>query len=129
MNSIEGKSVETKKTEEQVASFFDVFVDKEVNGEDFNDIAGDAEFFRDELIPNSLEFYLDIMTSDFEDEDMEEGEEGEDTDEELKQAPKGGKKAKNVLLYFTFYFFKFYLIIIKNVNKFLGKLFYFLNDF
>lgn len=98
-----------------MASFFDVFVDKEVTGEEFNDIAGDAEFFRDELIPNSLEFYLDIMASESDDEDMEEGEEGEDTDED-KQPLKGAKKGKKVIKYFSFFIILlFYKLNIKPI--------------
>ncbi len=80
-------------------------MDKDVSGDEFNDIAGDAEFFRDELIPNSLEFYLDIMASDFEDEDMDEHEEGEDSDEDAKKPAKGAKKGKKVKEIFSFFYY------------------------
>lgn len=90
---LEGKkTIETKKVEEKVNSFFDVFEDKEIIGDEFNDIAGEAEFFRDELIPNSLELYLNIVDDQSEGE-MEEIEEAEDEEDELNPA-KGGVKDK-----------------------------------
>lgn len=95
---IEGKSIETRKIEEKVNSFFDVFEDKEIVGDEFNDIAGEAEFFRDELIPNSLELFLDIVDDESEGE-MEEIEEGEDQEDELepvKAVTKDKKKGKKV---------------------------------
>jgi hypothetical protein len=89
-------------------------VDKEVVDEEFNDIAGDAEFFRDELIPNSLEFYLDIMASEADD-DIEEDEEGEeDTDENTKQSANAAKKEKKVnkfSFFLLFYLINFFIII------------------
>jgi hypothetical protein len=87
-----GKNVEVKTTEKVVESFFNIFADQEK--EDL--YPDEAEFIQDDLIPNSLEYYLNIMTAD-EDYEDEEGEysndDDEDEDEEDKKK-KGGKQKK-----------------------------------
>lgn len=88
-----GKKVETKTTEKLVPSFFDVFAD-----ETKDDLPPDEDnFFKDDLFPNSLEYYLNL----FDEEDFDDGEDYEDEDEEdedddddagNKKKPKAGKK-------------------------------------
>jgi len=89
-----GKKVEIKKTEKVVPSFFDIFADQ--NKEDT--YADDGSFFKEDLLPNSFEYYLDILDEDmggedFEDEDDEGIDDDDDDDEEEKHA-KHGKKPK-----------------------------------
>ena len=50
---------------EDVDSFFNTFKSPEKNDEGFLTEAKDeAEFYREDLIPNSMEYYLDIMGGD-----------------------------------------------------------------
>lgn len=85
-----GKSIETKTTENDVDTFFDIFVDEK--GEDI--LQDEPEFIREELLQDALEYYLDIHPSEhFGADDYDEDEEDEDD-----EAPKGkGKKVKNAL--------------------------------
>jgi nucleosome assembly protein 1-like 1 len=87
-----GKSVETKKVESLVPSFFDIFADTSKDDPQANE---EANFWKDDFFGNSLEYYLNIIDSDFfgEGEDFE-GEEDED-DEDDEEKPKKAKKAKN----------------------------------
>jgi len=64
---------------EDTESFFSiVFVSATTKEQDKLDFSKeDAEFFREDLVPNSMEYYLDIMGND-EEYDDEEGEECED---------------------------------------------------
>jgi hypothetical protein len=81
-----GKKVETIKQEEFVPSFFDLFADQ--SKEDYPSEEGN--FFKDDLLPNSLEYYLNIMDEPMEGlDDFEEGEDEEDEDDEDE-----GKKKK-----------------------------------
>lgn len=53
-----GKSVQTITKEIEVESFFDIFKDKE--GDEMQ--GTEAEFFKDDLIPFSLEYYLNYVS-------------------------------------------------------------------
>jgi len=62
---------------EDIESFFTIFFNATKETQEKLDFARqDAEFFREDLVPNSMEYYLDIMDGD--DECGEEGEECED---------------------------------------------------
>jgi len=77
--------------EKIVPSFFDLFADQ--SKEEFS-ASEEANFFKDDLFPNSLEYYLDIMTFDFQDdEDDEDDDEDDDegSDDEPEQKPKAKK--------------------------------------
>jgi nucleosome assembly protein 1-like 1 len=84
-----GKKIEVKKTETIVPSFFDIFADQ--TKEDLP--SNEGTFFKDDLLPNSLEYYLNIM-DDFEDDEDEddEDEEDEDEDDEDDEEDGAGKK-------------------------------------
>lgn len=85
-----GKSVEVKKTETIVPSFFDNFPGKEESGEEIiAELVQQSEFIRDELIANSTEMYLDIH----QDGGMDDPEESEE-DEPIFSAKKNDKKRK-----------------------------------
>ncbi len=93
---LEGKSIETKKTEEVVPSFFDIFVSEENNDDGSSDIVPQADFIRDDLMCNSMEYFLDIYESeDYSgcgescEEDDEEGEH-----EHAHKKKKGGEEKK-----------------------------------
>ena len=89
-----GKKIEVKKTETIVPSFFDIFADQTKEDSPSNE----GTFFKDDLFPNSLEYYLNIMddNEEGEDEDFEddEDEEDEDDDEEDGAGKKKAAKAK-----------------------------------
>jgi hypothetical protein len=51
--------LETKITEKEVKSFFDIFRDEEYSKEMLD--AGEAEFIRSDLLPYSIEHYLNIV--------------------------------------------------------------------
>ena len=86
-----GKKIEVKKTETIVPSFFDIFAEE--TKEDTTDNQG--TFFKDDLLPNSLEYYLNIMDDD--DEEFEDDEDEEDEDEEDEEdAGPGRKKSAKV---------------------------------
>jgi len=90
-----GKSIETKKTETDVPSFFDIFVAEESNANGESDIPSQAEFIRDELLLNSMEMFLDIQESDdysMDDEEEEEDDDEEDDDTKKKSKKKGDSK-------------------------------------
>jgi hypothetical protein len=93
-----GKKVEIKKTETLVPSFFDIFADQ--TKEDFP--TNEGAFFKDDMLPNSLEYYLNIM-DDFEDGeggdslDDEEDEDEESEDDDDRAAKKKPAKAKKPL--------------------------------
>jgi len=86
-----GKKVETKKIEKTVKSFFDFF-----NDHDKGDlVAGDdGAFIKDDLIPNALEYYLDILAEEDDYDDDFDGEDDGDDDEEDSPSPKKNTKAK-----------------------------------
>jgi len=77
-NKKKSGNVKTTTTHEDVDSFFGIFKSlnaKEVDDEyEVNEADREAEFVRDDLIPNALGYYLDIIELD-EDEDEEEEEE------------------------------------------------------
>jgi|ERR1712032_252236 len=78
-----------------VPSFFDIFVAEESNENGLSEIPQQAEFVRDELLLNSLEYYLDIYESDDDDDsdDWEDDEESEeDEGKEKKSKNKGDSK-------------------------------------
>lgn len=67
------------------------------------EILEQADFFRDEFVHNSLEFYCDIFEEDFEDEEDEEEEE----EPKPKKAKKKAQKSEEELAkekVFNFYF-------------------------
>jgi len=87
-----GKKVETKKIEKPVKSFFDLFE----NSEKGDLVAGeDGAFIKEDLIPNALEYYLDILAEedDYGD-DLEGEDEGDGDDDEDSPSPKKGAKGK-----------------------------------
>lgn len=85
--------METKKTETDVPSFFDIFVAEESVESEVSDIPTQAEFLRDELLLNSLEYFLDIYESEeFDDDDEEEEEDDSDDDDKKKSKKKGDSK-------------------------------------
>jgi hypothetical protein len=86
-----GKKVEVKKIETIVPSFFDIFADQSKEDHPSNE----GSFFKDDLLPNSLEYYLNIM-DDFEegeDEDFEDDEDEEDEDSDDEDDGAGKKRA------------------------------------
>jgi hypothetical protein len=83
---LEGKSVETVRSETVVPSFFDIFVAEESGEDKVAELVTQSEFIRDELLANSLELYLDI----FQDAHGHENEE-----EEYEDEPKGKKSNNN----------------------------------
>lgn len=87
-----GKSIETKKIEETVPSFFDIFVGEENNDDGTSDIVNQSEFFRDSLLSNSLEYFLDIIESDEYDGSECCEEDGEDDEEHEKHTHQKKKK-------------------------------------
>lgn len=79
--------MEVKKTETKVPSFFDIFV-KHEEGEEVNgELVAQSEFFRDELIRTSLEFFLDIIS-----ENSYESDEDSEEEQGCKTGIKGCKK-------------------------------------
>lgn len=112
---LEGKSIETKKTEEAVPSFFDIFVDEETSTEEEGtDIVPQADFIRDDLMCNSMEYFLDI----YESEDYSaSGESAEEDDEGDNKKKKGDeKKVINTSKYFLLilFFLCFFLFTFLN---------------
>jgi hypothetical protein len=81
-----GKSIETKTTENDVESFFDIF--RNEKGEEI--LQDEPEFIREELLQDALEYYLDIHPSEHFGADDYEDEEDED-DEGVAKGK--GKKA------------------------------------
>lgn len=85
-----GKTIETKTTENDVDSFFDIFADEK--GEDI--LQDEPEFIREELLQDALEYYLDIHPSEhFGADDDEEGEDDDDNDQKPKKVPKDAANA------------------------------------
>lgn len=86
-----GKTVETKKVENVVSSFFDIFADQSKD-----DIAAgdEANFWKDDFFANSLEYYLDIIDIE-EDYDGGDGEDGEDEEDESDDGADAKKKVKS----------------------------------
>ena len=86
-----GKSVETKKVENIVPSFFDLFADQTKDDYAASD---EANFWKDDFFANSLEYYLDIIDTedDFSGEDEEFDDEEDESDDGA--APKKKSKAK-----------------------------------
>ena len=88
-----GKSVETKKVEKIVPSFFDLFADTDKEDQMSSEEAG---FWKDDFFGNSLEYYLNII----DEADMfgagedEEDEEDEDEDEDDNKKSKKAKAPK-----------------------------------
>jgi len=91
---VEGK-LESQTKEVTVPSFFDIFVESESNENGLSEIPQQAEFIRDELLLNSLEYYLDIYESDEEDDFDDEDEEEEEDEDDDKKEKKGKKKGDN----------------------------------
>jgi len=89
-----GTKVETEKKEISVPSFFDLFVPEESNKDGTSEIPQQAEFIRDDLLQNQLEYYLDIYESedDFEDEEDEEDEDESEEEGNTKSKKKGDSK-------------------------------------
>jgi hypothetical protein len=87
-----GKTVETEKKEVSVPSFFDIFAAEESNVDGLSDLPQQAEFIRDDLLCNSLEYFLDIYESDEYDDDEEEEEDDEDDESDDGETKKGKKK-------------------------------------
>lgn len=91
------KNEENKTKEEIVPTFFDIFVDNDIEIDEFNSIALYAEFFRDEFIPGALEQFMDILNpkkkEDDEDNEFEEIEEEEE--KKPKKKTKGKQKKKD----------------------------------
>jgi len=79
---------------EDVESFFSIFASCNPNELDKMGLAKqDAEFFREDLVPNAMEYYLDIMGVD--DEFDEEGEECEDDECDDDHGKKASKPVKD----------------------------------
>jgi len=79
-----------KKTEKVVPSFFDFFDDGD---KEMASCGDDGAFIKDDLLPNSLEYYLNILDEN-EDFGDEEGEDGEDDEEEEETKEAKQKKTK-----------------------------------
>merc|ERR1711957_243974 len=86
-----GTKVETEKKEITVPSFFDLFVPEETNTDGTSEICQQAEFIRDDLLANQLEYFLDIYESE---DDFEDDEDEEDEDESEEE---GNKKKRKVV--------------------------------
>jgi nucleosome assembly protein 1-like 1 len=88
-----------KIKEEIVPTFFDIFVDNEIEIDEFNNIALYAEFFRDEFIPNALENYMDIfikkVNESLDENEEEEFDEIEDSDSGNGEGKKVNKNVRN----------------------------------
>jgi nucleosome assembly protein 1-like 1 len=90
-----GKKVETKTTENNVPSFFDIFADEDKD----NLNPEEANFFKEDFFPSSMEYYLNILDDldgedDF-DEDDEEDDEDDDHDDHDDKGKKKKKEGKN----------------------------------
>ncbi len=87
-----GKSVETKKIESEVPSFFDLFNDTDKEDPAVSD---ESNFWKDDFFGNSLEYYLNIIDTDMfgAGEDFED-EEDEDEDDDDEPKAKKAKKPK-----------------------------------
>lgn len=98
-----GKPVVDKtETWEDVESFFSIFKSIKDDIDELDYSKQEAEFFREDLIPNSMEYYLDIMGDDDEvsdninrsQDDMDcEDEDCEDDHEESHKKPQKKKPA------------------------------------
>ncbi len=52
----------TKETEKEVESFFDIFKENEnIDGKEKSVDSSEGEFFKNDLIPFSLEYYLSLV--------------------------------------------------------------------
>ena len=67
---------------------------EESNVDGTSDIPQQAEFIRDDLLMNSLEYFLDIYESDEYDEDEDEEEEEDEEDDTDKKSKKKGDSKK-----------------------------------
>jgi len=83
-----GKTMEVQKTETKVESFFDIFVEEEQGVDIIGELVAQSEYFRDDLIRNSFEFFLDINPKE------DYGEDEESSEEEEKCNPKKNCKKK-----------------------------------
>ncbi len=92
--SFEDKKKEVKNKDESNSSSDS---EKSENDEDveINDFEGEVSFFKDDLFKNQLEYYLNIIDMNNE-EDEEEDDEDDESDNDSEEAPKGKKKGKVV---------------------------------
>jgi nucleosome assembly protein 1-like 1 len=89
-----GKKVETKTSESNVPSFFDIFADEskdKLNPDEVN-------FFKEDFFPGSVEYYLNLVEGLDDDGEFDDDEDFDDDDEEDEnddKGKKGTKKTKN----------------------------------
>jgi len=78
-----GKSVSTITKEKKVDSFFNIFEDEneEEEEEKDNDLSTEADFFQNDLIPFSMEYYLDLQKFGNIDDNYGDDEEDEEDEE------------------------------------------------
>jgi len=81
------------QTWEDVESFFTIFESVKDDLDKLDFLKQDADFFREDLVPNAMEYYLDIMANEGDDYN-EEDEEGEEDEDEPQLKPKKDSKSK-----------------------------------
>ena len=95
---VEGKEVKTTSTWEEVESFFKIF--KSLNSKDVEDDyeiseeERESDFFKDDLFPNALNYFLNIIPIDNDDEEGEESDD-EEADKKDKKHKSGAKIEKD----------------------------------
>ncbi len=95
-----GKTSSTITKEKKVDSFFNIFEakqdddedeDNEEKEDDENDISSEAEFVLNDLVPFSMEYYLDIQKLSALDDQIDEDEDEDDEDDNAKGSKKKHK--------------------------------------
>lgn len=92
-----GKSVSTITKEKKVESFFNIFEDTEEEDEEEEekpeyDLSSEADFIQNDLIPFSMEYYLDLQKLSNMDDNYDDDNEDEENEEEEAAATKKRKK-------------------------------------
>lgn len=91
-----GKNVSTVTKEKKVKSFFNIFEDEnddedtddDKGDEDETNLSSEADFIQNDMIPFSMEYYLDLQKLSGIDDHVDEAEDVEDSDDEGKKKKK-----------------------------------------
>lgn len=91
-----GKNVSTVTKEKKVKSFFNIFEeenddeddDDDKGDEDETNLSSEADFVQNDLIPFSMEYYLDLQKLSGIDDQVDEEDDGEDSQEDDKKKKK-----------------------------------------
>lgn len=94
-----GKNVSTVTKEKKVKSFFNIFEEEDEDEEneeeekqdDNVDLSSEADFIQNDLVPFSMEYYLDLQKLSAIDDNVEEAGESAEDDDEGKQSKKKHK--------------------------------------